>query len=129
MAKNLKANKGDDITLQATVKRPSDDNPNVFEIVDLTDADAWFTAKNAIEDDDDDAVIRKGTTSTGLSGITITDAQNGVLVVDIDELETSTLGTGTTTLYYDLQIRESTGQLTTVATGLFFLMDQVTISA
>lgn len=126
---NLKANKGDDITLQATVKRPSDTDPNVLEIVDLTDADAWFTAKTAVADDDADAVIRKGTPSTGLSGVTITDAVNGVLVVDIDELETADMELGTVVLHYDLQIREDTGQLTTVVSGLFFFMDQVTVSA
>jgi hypothetical protein len=127
--KNLKANKGDDITFQATVRRPTDEDPNVYEVVDLTDADAWFTAKTNVTDEDADAVIRKGTPSIGLTGVTITDGPAGILVIDIDELETSDLEDGTVVLHYDLQIREDTGQLTTVQKGLFFLMDQVTISS
>lgn len=122
MAINLKAPKGDTIVLDVTVVR--DDVP-----VDLTNAEMWFTAKRKYTDLDDDAVIRLGTAGTTLTGVSITDAVNGKAVVDIPPDATDDLEAGTVTLLWDIQIEETGNVITTVASGRFALVDQVTISS
>lgn len=68
----------------------------------------WFTAKRALTDEDAGAVFRK---SVG-SGVTITDATNGKAKVTLAATDTNPLPDADTLLYYDVQIKETSGVIT-----------------
>ena len=95
--------------------------------VDITGASAWMTAKADIDDADDDAVFQK----TAGDGITLTDPTDGKLTVQVEPADTSSL-TGflfqEKRLYYDLQVKTSTGDIYTVSRGDLVVKQHVTIS-
>lgn len=123
---NLRATKGDSISLEADVVRVID---GVNQPVNLTGASVWFTAKRSYSDDDATAFIRKGTTNTTLDGIEVLDATGGQVVINIEPSDTSGLEAGTVMLLWDMQVLEADQTLTTVNYGRFALLDQVTLSA
>jgi hypothetical protein len=79
----------------------------------------WMSAKRALTDIDSAAVFKK---SIG-SGVTITDAPNGVAVVDLLAADTSTLPDTDITLYYDVQLKELSGRITTMCGKLHVTCD------
>lgn len=97
--------------------------------VNLTGAKIWFTAKRAFADADNAALIAL---STDTAGITITDALNGLATLVIPPASTSSLTTPTPpaplTLYYDIQVKESDGTVTTVQQGRLHIRGDVTRS-
>lgn len=100
--------------------------------VPLADCLVWFTAKEAISDTDDDAVIRKTLTS----GISVqTDlAGNSVGTVQIDPADTAgiVMPTGiddpawSASLLYDIQIKTPAGEVFTVLKGRLIVSMDVT---
>jgi hypothetical protein len=111
--------RGDTYTFDVTITRSS--SP-----VDLTGASFWCTAKNSLADDDVDAVFQK-TLSSGIAVVGA--AANGKIRVTIAATDTATLShTATTALQIDVQMKESTNQVTTVAQGTLTVTPDVTLS-
>jgi hypothetical protein len=110
---NIKVLKGDSIVLKLTIKRGT-------VAVNLTGASLWFTAKTGVAQADP-GVFQK----TIGSGIVVTDAAGGLAQVTIAPADTSGL-TVPTTLLYDIQLLESTGTKTTVASGNLTIMPDIT---
>lgn len=118
-----------------TIKRG---DTNAFEFtltragvaVNITDSSTkvWFTAKKLFADADASAAIRKGTTNTGLSGISITDGANGKYVVTIAPADTSSMSNDTNWFLFDTQVREASGTISTVASGRLAVMPDTTLS-
>src|SRR5512137_2210986 len=80
--------------------------------VNLTGTQAVkFLAKNELEDTDEQAVIVK----TLGAGITITDARNGKMKVELEAADT--VNVMADALYYTLKIMDSLGKPRTVANG------------
>ena len=125
-ATNFTLKKGDTHYLEVLVTRK--DQNEVDQPVDLTGAKMWFTAKNRITDTDIEAVIRKGTNNASLSGVDITGAVDGEALVTLQPADT-TVGKGTVFLFWDLQLEESDGTITTLNAGRLALSDQVTLSS
>lgn len=112
---NLKMYRGDTAQFRVTAL-DIDGNP-----LDITGASAWFTAKRTTQDGDVDAVFQK----TVGTGITITDAPNGVMLVQLAEADTNTL-TKKEILEYDLQIKDTSDGVYTVARGALTVEADVT---
>lgn len=102
----ITAHRGDTIDLQVTITRDS-------APVNLTGADLWMTAKNRLRDADVAAVFQK---SLGAGIVIVGAASAGVALVTIDPADTDSL-TRETVLYCDVQLLESSGRVTTVASG------------
>lgn len=83
--------------------------PNELERQDITGWTIWFTAKRKLSDADGSAIIRKTTTS----GITIVDAANGWAQVLIDSSDTGALEDRDIMLYFDVQIKDASGNVVT----------------
>jgi hypothetical protein len=102
---------------------------NLTFSVNLTGAKIWFTAKRVYTDADDAALIALSTTT---SGITITDAPNGLATLVIPPASTASLTTPPPpqplTLDYDIQVKESDGTVTTVQQGKLNIRGDVTNS-
>jgi hypothetical protein len=99
--------------------------------VDLTLANTqmWFTAKRKTAVADADAVIRLGSPTTGLTGITLNlpasdDDNMATITVPVDV--TAVLPPARTELVYDVQLLEPSGRKTTVATGNLTVLADVT---
>jgi hypothetical protein len=92
--------------------------------VNLTGAKVWFTAKLDKNDADVDAVIAKDTDG---SGVEITDPLLGKVSFSIVPADTASLDKDTT-LWYDVQVRESDGTVSTVVSGLLRVVLDVTLS-
>lgn len=90
--------------------------------VDISSADMWFTAKHQLADADADAVFQK---ETG-SGITLTTPASGIATVTISPSDTASL-TRTTSLWYDVQLKQTNGRITTVQQGLLRLQLGATV--
>lgn len=110
--------RGDTILLDAICRRRDS------SIIDLTGASLWFTAKNAIEDADVDAVFQK----TDSDGIVVTDAAGGAVDITIDPEDTEDLGDEEVVLQCDLQVKELDGTISTVARGSLRISPDVTRS-
>lgn len=102
---NLSIYRGDTVSFTSAVKRSG-------VAVNLTGATLWFTAKRLISDIDANAVIAK----TSGSGIVVLSAVDGTYRVDLLPADTASL-TKTTQLYYDVQLKESNGVVTTIDRG------------
>ena len=81
--------------------------------IDLTGATLWFTVKKVPTDLDVDAVIQKQIT-------TFTDATNGIASVVITSDDTNDLDI--MKYYYDFQLVDPAGNVTTVLEGTFKLL-------
>lgn len=73
--------------------------------LDLTDGTVFMTLKAAIDDSDDDAVL-KGQTSTHL------DPTNGITVITFSNTETAAVDPGV--YFYDIQFKASDGTITSM---------------
>lgn len=107
--------RGDTISIALTISRNG-------SAIDLTGATIWFTAKEAVEDADVDAVFQK----TTADGITIDDAPNGRATVVIEPADTAALGDDPVTLLCDVQVEEADGTTSTVAEGVLRITPDVT---
>lgn len=103
---DIKGVRGDTNVYNIVVLRQ--DNP-----VDLTGAKAWFTAKRQRTDLDVDAIILLD--SDG-GGINIYDPLSGRLQVVVPPSDTESLDEEEV-LYYDVQLKEASGVITTIASG------------
>lgn len=122
---DLSLKQGDTHFLDATITRK--DSAGVDQPVPLpTGTKIWWTAKRKQTDDDADAVIRKGTANLSLTGIDITDENEGTCVITIDPADTTDAGKGTVFLWWDMQLRETNGVVTTVNEGRLALTEETT---
>lgn len=95
--------------------------------VDLDGCFLWFTAKNDIGDLDEDAVLAKTSALNG--GIEITNADAGAAKVVIAADDTADLDCqldGSPPLVWDVQVRDGTGRIRTVASGTLRILADVT---
>lgn len=109
---------------------------NIYEItvlrenlpVDITNAKIWFTVKNNKTDDDGDAVIAKNTTDHNTQVVKLSPATAGKVQLILSHDDTKDF-TSDQALYYDVQMRELNGVLTTVASGIFRVKLDVTVAS
>jgi hypothetical protein len=93
-------------------------------VYSLVGSSMWFTAKYSYSDPDSSAVFQK----TIGSGITLTDAVNGKATVLILPTDTSGLANAKVMLVYDLQVKDASGNIYTVARGNLIFLPDVTLS-
>lgn len=92
--------------------------------VDITGWMIWFTLKRKWTDADGSAVLMK---TTGGSGITITDATNGRFEIAIAATDLSGItGAERTEFLYDLQIKNTSNEIQTLAAGRLIVLGDVT---
>lgn len=96
------------------------DGAPLYDPVDLAGASMWFTAKRNRYDNDDQAVIRNGFgpevgALTGINFIAPTSAGNAE--VTIDPVDLASMPDDYVNLYYDIQVKESSGTITTIVRG------------
>jgi len=84
--------------------------------VDITGWTIFFTAKNKIDDVDDDAVIKKTITDH-------TDPTDGETQITLTSTDTAAVAS----LVYDIQYKTSGGQIKTVIEGFLEISKDVTI--
>jgi hypothetical protein len=104
--------RGDTLTMNFTITRL--DVP-----VDLTGAAAWFTVKKLVTDPDPGVAQ----VTTG-AGIEIHTPLAGKLTVEIPAVVTDLLLPGD--YVWDLQVKESTGRISTANSGIIFVVADVT---
>jgi hypothetical protein len=112
---NLIAKRGDDETFAITITG-TDGGP-----FDLTDCEVQFTAKRRL-DPDEDAVIVK----TLDDGIEVTNPSGGLATLSISSGDTSGLPPHRIGLYYDIQITDADGLITTPIEGRLTVRPDVT---
>jgi hypothetical protein len=132
---DISARKGDTIPIEVRMTRSVPgidpfDEPLTYPVDLSGSVKIWFTAKRAHTDPDASAVIRLGTTNTGLSGVNVENPPNeGRARVTIPPASTTGLEAGTVFLIYDVQLLELDGTVTTVSNGRLALLDHITIAA
>jgi hypothetical protein len=93
------------------------------EPLDLTDCTITMTAKSAYTDSDAIAVFAK----TDTNGITVaTDPTTGIIVVELESGDTSSLDSRIQRLVYDIQVQKSTGEVSTPVRGRLTVYPDVT---
>lgn len=114
--------RGDTMSFDVTVTRF---NPvtGVDDIVNLTGAKAWFTAKRSRGDADVNASIQLNSVSQP-SQVIITPAA-GKISITINPADTQNLTNRW--LRYDVQVKEASGAVSTVASGKLELVRDTTI--
>jgi hypothetical protein len=90
--------------------------------INITGAKIWFTAKHFPQDTDANAVIRLD--SNG-NGVNIYDALHGRAQISVPPESTTGLA-DEEVLFYDVQMKESNGIITTIATGKMHVQQDVT---
>ena len=98
--------RGDTPTFTITITRS--DVP-----VDITTALLWMTAKYKLEDPDGAAVFQKVSPS---GGIVLSDPTNGIAKATLEPGDTTGIAVPSP-LFYDVQMKEADGTITTVANG------------
>lgn len=83
----------------------------------------WFTAKFNVQDPDGSAVMQL---ATGGGGITLADAVNGLLQITIQPANTSALAEQDYGLFADLQGKDPSGNIFTLARGVLAVAPEVT---
>lgn len=89
---------------------------------DITGSSLWFTAKHRLDDEDGDAVIAK---STGAGGVAIVDGPAGLARVTLAPADTEGL-TSPTTLHWDVQAKDPSNAIRTLARGRLYVDLDVT---
>lgn len=110
---DLSMTRGDTPTFDLTITDAAGD------AVDLTDATIAFTAKRSIADS---ATVFQKTVG---SGVTVTNAAGGLASVLLAAGDTTALPDRTIALHYDVEVVESDGTKTTVASGLLTVSPDV----
>ena len=119
--------------LEAAGYRPlvaGDDWDHEFEyerpegsVVDITNFKIWFTIKKRYEDVDDDAALQYD--SDDPTEIEKTDAVNGKFEVHLKSADTPNLAGSWS---YDLQVKDDSDKITTIAYGTIEFIPQITIA-
>jgi hypothetical protein len=104
--------RGDDYTLSVEVK---DADGNAY---DLTGCTLFHTVKENESDSDDDAVIKSDVT-------THTDPTNGESEIDVPDTDTDDLTPGD--YYYDVQLKDASGNIYTLEKGVMTVEYDVTV--
>ena len=91
---------------------------------DLTDTTLFFTVKERKGHTDTQAAISKR--SPTASGINVTSAAGGLATISLTAAETDALRTGPH--WYDVQIKNSAGCVSTIGTGQFIVATDITRS-
>jgi hypothetical protein len=120
--KDISFPRGDTYAFEVVAKRP-DPATGFLQVIDLTAGKAWFTAKRTVSDQDASATIALSTTT---SGVAIVDALGGRVRVTIPPAPTLALPDNPVNLRYDVQVMDSTGNVTTVQTGICSVVPDVT---
>lgn len=94
--------------------------------VNLTGATIWFTAKYAVADPDERAVMRLN--NQALSGVTIVNATGGQFSVTGPLLATVQFPDAETDLFFDIQYKDASGHVFTVERGSLAILPDVTRS-
>lgn len=92
--------------------------------LDLTGASVWMTAKEAYADTDDGATFQK----TNADGITVLDAANGLIRVDLVPGDTDGLDDKRVRLLYDIQVLDADDKVTTPISGRIVVSPDVTLT-
>ena len=92
--------------------------------LNITGFHVWFTGKLAISDTDVQAIFQRSTIN---GGVTLTNAASGIATVVIRPIDTDSLATETI-LFCDAQMRDSSGNITTLATGKITVLPEITRS-
>lgn len=90
--------------------------------VGLSGATIWATLKLTVVEPDNTAISQV----TIGDGVTVDNASSGLFTVTFPPASTATLPDGVTTLELDIQIRESSGRVTTVLRGELLVEPDVT---
>jgi hypothetical protein len=112
---DLVAVRGDTNIYNVTVLRG--DRP-----LDITGAKAWMTAKHFKTDTDAMAVFQ---VNSDAGDINLYDPTHGRLQINVQPVHTEGL-LEDEVLYYDIQLKESTGQITTIGQGKLEVLADVT---
>jgi hypothetical protein len=114
----LECFRGDDNIYNLTVVRNN-------AAVNIFGAKIWFTAKHDQDDMDAQAVIRLDSV-TNPTQVAITNAASGLALVALRPVDTA--GLDETALWYDVQMKESSGRVTTIVSGIMKITKDVTTS-
>ncbi len=90
--------------------------------IDLTDCTVTMTAKESYTDSDGAAIFQK----TDGDGITVVSAVNGVITVDLEPGDTSSLTGRNVRLVYDIQVQTDAGRVSTPVRGRLTVQPDVT---
>lgn len=116
---NITINRGDTNTFQVTAIRAN-------QVVNLTGAKMWFTVKEHIWDQDDDAVLALNSVDDA-SQIVSSLPTSGQFQIQLTPADTDTLDRYA--YLYDVQVKEADGTVTTVQKGKLYLNKDVTRNA
>lgn len=117
--------RGDSLILDIQVT-----DQNTGAPVNLTGAKVWFTAKRHPRDSDAQAVIAKwGSEGGAQNGVSFPDPVNGKATITILPSDTTPLPDADDTLYYDIQVKESSGVVSTVEWGKLKVLVDITESS
>lgn len=108
---NVKQYLGDTRVINMTFTDESD------TAIDITGATVYLTIKEKPTDPDSEAIVAKQVTSHS-------DAPNGVTLVSVDPADTRDAKAGK--FYYDIQLKEASGKVTTINIGRWELIQDVT---
>lgn len=111
MSNDLTVYRGDDKTYNLTF---TDSNGDAIDITGYT---IFFTVKNNKTDSDDDAVIKKDITSH----IDPTNGKTQIILTDIDT------AIAIKRYFYDIQLKDVSGLITTVLEDAFIIVQDITI--
>ena len=93
--------------------------------VNISGAKLWFTAKHDQDDPDTLAVIKLNSTDNP-GQISLVDQVHGLASITLKPADTVLLEE--TALWYDVQMKESTGRVTTIVSGILKITKDVTAS-
>lgn len=95
------------------------------EPFNLNNCSMWFSLKRSLADADEDALVSK----TLIDGILIVDAVEGLATVVIDPEDTEALGAPALGLYWDVQVKDASNSVYTIARGTMNVLADVTRSS
>jgi hypothetical protein len=131
----LQTRRGDTLTFAVQARRVPPPQPNQEPQppipMPLAGCFVWFTLKPYTQVPDNQATcqITTATASTPPGGvITITNAVIGLLQVTAPPLATFLFPDGVVDLLYDVQVKDATGAITTVETGVVRVLPDVTLA-
>ena len=91
---------------------------------DLTGFRIWFTAKTTYVDPDLRAVAQLDNLAIG--GVTVTNAVQGIAIVNMPAIKTAGFPDAAVMLYYDIQTKDGAGNIKTTENGSVTVFPDVT---
>lgn len=114
--------RGDTLTIDLVITDPKTGSP-----LNLTGCKIWFTCKGNVALPDNQSTIALDTVLvSGNGSVTITDAPRGLATVVVYPIATRALPDGPVVLQYDIQIKQGTGELSTIEFGTVTVFPDVT---